>query len=301
MFRIFDQNQISTYFLLPVVIILMNIRSIINGEDYADVALGLGILLILTIIVSRMGNNFSLSLRNSALPGLLFIILSNRISSSEGWGTVLVFAIFAMTAFSRLFTGFGDFKPYMRVFEGAFFFMIGILFWEKGVFFLPIYWLTLVFLNFLSPRCIVASILGAIVPIAFYATYLLWYDKIYLIDDQFVASITQVVEMPHFSITMRIYMIIIAFLILASLFNISSLMRTMKISQTIYFRVINSLLIFPIILLFVKYFSFEMHIFIAITGAYLLTCFVQNSRSYLMQELVVSGSFILSFITQFII
>ncbi len=322
MYTLFSRNSLSAYLLLPVAVVLFNLRRILMPvavepmaispvwqSFFAWVPLGgvlsivinLVMLVIMTLIMSAMANNFGFNRRPNSLGGMFFAIICGGMVFVRDVQLAHLFAFFAVIGIYRLFRASEANNPMLGCFEGAFAYTLGMLIWPKGAWMLAFFWLMLIILRLFTPRCIVASLLGIFVPTLFAATYYVWHDTLPEAVEVYLSQMTTAAGVHTMRLWPKVFSVVLIVLTIVSGFSAIRNMSTLKITESLFCSVALWLTFCTLAMAFFPFFFVEMQMLIAVGASLLLTSYVGKMQSRLWAEIVTSVTAAIAFVVQWYI
>lgn len=314
MYGLFSKYSFVAYALLPVVLILFRIPlfkspevaltsydadlytplwNMLFGGVMAGSVLSIALVLVINfltcLLVNYITNNFGFTERPTLLGGLFYIMLSSGFVVSQGFYPVSIFALLFVLALMRLFKGALLNIKEQYCFESAMIFAIGSLIWAKGFWFLIFHIVMLIMLRMCTLRTLMATVLGLLTPTALFATGLYLNGTLQISVIEYARCLIVPVAFYKTGIFAKIYLSVMALVLIVSMLHILNKMSTQKILESRYSKIMIWSVFFSVVLLMLPHFSFEIQHIIAVCGAAMLSSFVYGVRSKLISEIITTA------------
>ena len=308
MYQIFSRNTPLSYALMPIVQILFRLRLFTQPERYVlsdepdlytpmwklifghlvagtipAAILTLGLLLLCALAVGLVANRFNFT-NSSSLPVFFFIVLSGAFIPSMTLHPILPFTFFFTIAVGRLFMSKLRTKPMTCCYFAFFLFLVGCLFWAKGIWLLPLMFVSLFVLRVATGRTLVASLLGLASPVIIGATALIWLGDIPSTLEAYNRSVFVTLAAWHLGWKSWVYVATILIFTLAAVISAQKRMPTMKITESLCARVIVWVVFYVIFLIIMPGFYFETQPLLASAVAILMAPFVSSLQNIRIRE-----------------
>jgi len=121
--------------------------------------------------ITRFNTRYSFLQSQSALPGLIFVLLSGSISSVQFFNPIWISTIFVIISFGFLYEAYNLRKTMVECFLAALWIAVGSLFSYKLILFYPLILIAMTILRILSFRSLLAALLGFVLPWLFVFGY----------------------------------------------------------------------------------------------------------------------------------
>ncbi len=281
MFEYFNRNTFATYLTMPLLLLVLRLRLFIEPRTdaapeglytpmwqsvFGGVAEGslLSIVISLVLIVFTaytivgISNAFRFTDKQSSVAGLFYIIYSGGFVISQGLHPVHVFGALMMLAFAFFLVGTRYAKPMLYCFNGAMLVGIAWLFWAKTIWFLPVMFAALIMLRERNFKCLMASLMGLVLPLLMSATW--WF-----VNDSLSTTLETYWQEAFFKpkffptgLYTRSYLIICGIVVILSLFSALGNLGVLKIVESRQAKtVIMTTVVMPFFII-TSLFSFEM-------------------------------------------
>lgn len=251
--------------------------------------------------LNRFNTKYVLLKRPSILPGIMYLILVSGFTSVQMLQPVWFFALLFIIALEILFNSIHRKEHAAEIFNASFLLSIGSLFYAKGLFFLPFLWLSMVLLNTIRFRYILASLLGAALPYLFTFSFYFFINK----TDELLTTLHENFLSPvaflNNQLIPELYLALLITLTLLSILVVFRLLSTLKIVTRKYYKVFVWLVFYAGILAITPFYTLEIIPVIGIGGALLIANFFDNLRSNFWKEFIFSFILIITLLTQILI
>lgn len=320
-FKIFNNNNPVVFFLMPLLLVLIWIKSFINGiqlpvdssiqmplfaifseltfqKTFLTLLLALGLIIGQIILLIRLNVKYIFIENRSFLPAFLFILISGSFLPLQQLYPALCGNIFLLFAMNKLLSTYKQEKNFSKVFDISFLISIGSLFYFNLVYFLVFIWIAFLILKPFRLGEWLISVLGFVTPYFFMASYYYLADK----PDGFWGLIKSnfYYKATHFlwNYSYYIFIFFLMFLALISTLYFLQGINVKKIMTRRYYTVLILLVIYSVLpFVFLKSASIELLIVISLPLSFLISYYLVTLRKKWIQELwIVVLLFLLIFI-----
>lgn len=321
MFRFFNRNTFAAYATIPLILILMRIRlfsatnvisvgdetsaplwnlliSIIKTHRIASASIATVLSLLAAFAVNRITNAHKFTERQSNLGGLFYIIFSSGMLMSQQLHPVLVFIPLCIICIERMFAAAIQPIPTRQCYEAGMCFAIGVLFWGKGIWLLPLVFAMLILLRICNIRTAASFILGVLTPALLAVVWSVWQNRLTELSATMWQNIITPVAFYKTKLLARTYLTCMILLAIVALLRAMRNINSLKIIDRKYMRTIIWFLFYTTGLIMLPYFSFEMLPFVAIFLSILTAAMLQYWKKAVWQESITVGFTALSLLTQ---
>jgi hypothetical protein len=260
------------------------ILKVMKGNRIIASVIVLVMALLAMIGVNRFVNRFGLLSQQTAMPGILYIILLSGFTEVQQIQPVWFFVPLFLLTLERLFHAHGQQQPMSWCFDGAFWFSVGTLFYGKGIFLFPYVLIVMFILRVFSTRSVLAAIFGLVLPYLFVYGYYFAIDQQGVYFEILLENFVSPVAFFGHSLYSRIYMSLMVLLILFSLVSVVRRMQTFKILTRKHYRIFNWLVILTLLAAMTPFYSLEVIPIISIGSAILVAHFLDAMRSDFWRE-----------------
>lgn len=314
MYRLFNNNSLLTFALLPLVLLIYRIRLISNptlglaandpdlytplwnmtfghipSSSITSVAVALVLTFIAMLVVNNIMASYKLSRNTTFLPAVVFIILSSGFVVGQGLHPVLVFVNFFAIAIHRLFEmSRPDSKPYRYCFEAVIYITVGSLFWTKGLWFVPFIIVAAGMLRALSLRTFSCMLWGLLAPIMIVGSLAYVTDNLQEWASGYEQTLMVPVAFYRTWLYGKTYLFVSGSVLVLSILSAIRNMGSLSIWQSRITRVTIWMILYPALLIILPHFSFEMQVLVAMGGAMTVPLWIQRQRNQRMSELTLS-------------
>lgn len=320
MFRLFRSNSLLGYVLLLPLLVLMNMRHLLQppaaAEEVAYTAVwdtllwflptaGLAgvmaklvVLMLIMYIVNALVSVNRFTEHQCALGGMFFALLSGAIVQGKCLIPLHIFSLFGVISLYRLFGAAKEQKPMRCCFAATAWYMLGCFLWAKGVWFLPFFWLAFALQRIATLRCIVASLLGALLPCTIGCTYFFLSGNYLEVTQKYFEAISEPATGAQLSTLSNVCLTILLVIMIIAVFGAQRQTSMLKTAQSLNFRTLVAMGLFAVAAYFTPYFAFSTQMPVAIVGAVFLAAFLQRESSPLRAEIATLLVAIFSLIAQ---
>jgi hypothetical protein len=154
------------------------LSSFLSVNPLIPVIAGFLLVTISAYLFNRLVTYHEIVQKNSALSGLMFIILMSYYPGllTLNQGNISVF--FLLLVLMQLLTSYNNEEPYDLIFSAGFFTAVGTLFYFPFIFFYGFILISFIFFRSANWREWVSSLLGFSTPFLFLTVYFFWFDKL---------------------------------------------------------------------------------------------------------------------------
>lgn len=322
MFKLFNRNTFATFALLPLLLVLFRLRLILAPDEsiiYSDAdlytpmwnyvfgslgvrastSIAMALTLVTAYIVNSLTNRFRFTEKQGNLGGMFVVLLSSGFMTMHGLHPAHVFAFWFVISIYRLFVGAPNHRPMRYCFEAAMMLGIGTLFWAKGVWFVPLFFVMVMILRMMELRSLLALLMGLAVPgVLAGAAYCLFRSDLWEVVCLYAHGIFMPVAFFKTNIIERIYLVLMSLLLIASVLDAMRNMQMMKIVESRYMRVMIWVVFYSILLIMLPYFSFEMQMPVSACAAVLVASFTYRLRSSRVAEGITAAVVVMALVMQ---
>lgn len=299
MYRLFSRNDLMSYILLVVLMVLLRLRLLLSPETYvlADtpdlfspfwtdlfghVAAGTtlsGILAIIVmtltaLIVANLVNRFRLAPQPSALGGLFFVILCGGPRLTIGFQPIMFFTLSLVWALDRFFSAQGKDRPYLSVAWGVAIATFGAMLWTKGLWLLLFLPMALALLRLARPRILLSGLVGFITVVIIMTSVALFHSNPLEVADAFVSSLWATMPYWRLGPVSLTYFLVTLGICLMAVMNVQRHLVETNINVSRRLRVAEWLLFITIFLQLLPTYSLEVQMLTAVGASLLLSRFV---------------------------
>jgi hypothetical protein len=311
MFRIFNKYSFVAYALLPVVLLLFRIPLFMSPEvsmtsydedlytpvwnllfgyvgkgSVLSIVLALVVVFLTALFVNRLTNSFRFTERQSNLGGFYFIILTSGFLVSQGFHPICLFVLLFVVALMRLFDGAQSNYPERYCYDAGVLFSMGSLLWAKGLWMLLFHVVVLIMLRMFTLRTVISTLLGMFTPVVLALTYFFYTDNLVAANVDYIRCAVVPVAFYKTSILAKSYLVVLSIVLLMATLHIFRKMPTQKIIESRYSKIMIWIIIYSVAMLMLPHYSFEVQQLIAVSGAIILSSYMQSMRSKLMAEII---------------
>lgn len=302
--RFFSRSNPLTYLALFALLILLRLKLVTRPEFYVigdqtecyaplwntvfghvapasllSVVLAIAVTALCALIVNNTANRYGLVSQQGTTAGLFFVLLAGGLRHSIAFQPAIVYSLFLIWGVDRLFSAMRKDYPYASVAWGFAILTLGSLFWAKGVWLIPFFFVMLFVLRISSLRALAAALVG-VGGVAFTAFLV----ELFMPDPlesgraflRAVFDTRALWKIGPFSITY------ISITLLCLFFGALSLQRhlsELNIQESRRVRMSEWLFFFSIFLMTLPGFSFDLQIIAATGAALFLPAFTSRLRS----------------------
>lgn len=257
-----------------------------NGSVWSIVT-ALVVTFFTTMLVNNLSNRFHITDKQSTLVGMFYVILSSSFVISSGMDPVLIFAFCLSLSMYHLFAGTKDQKPMESVFMAAIILSVGCMLWSKGIIFIPMYIFMMIVLRRANMRCMLAMMMGMLVPVMIYGTWQFYNDRLEITIVRYIRTISEHVLNYSAGKLSWSYIAMIAIIAVMAILSGVGNMLKMGIVESRYMRIIVWLAGYSGLILFTFYYSLETLQVMAVSLSILAAVMLEKWRSAMWQELSV--------------
>lgn len=275
------------------------VELLVQGHPVVASIISLALAFFLMFSVNRMNTRFMLLKRQSVLPGLVYLIFISGYVSVQELHPVWFFSLLFAIALIFLFDTATKNESSGAIFNASFFVSTGVLFFGKGVYVIPLFWMMMVVLNLMKFRYFMASLLGLVLP------FFLTFGVYYLMgqEQQLIVTLSEnfFSHSPFFQHNWlsKTYNGFLVLLNLTGIVMMAGMLNNLKIITRKYHRVFIWMVVYLIFLAATPFFSMEIIPLLGIGSAYVLTNLFDSVKNHLWQEVWFGSFFLLTLICNF--
>lgn len=322
-YRIFSKNSFVAFALLPVILVALRARLILDqrpialdevhmpmwelflsalrGNSYAPTALAIVLTLIGALGVNRIANVYSFTEKQSNLAGYFYIVFSSAFIMVQQLQPILLFVPFFLIGIERLFIGATQQHPMRHCFDAGLVISAATLFYGKGIWFLGLLLLGMGMMRIFNLRSFMAVCLGILLPYLFSATWYAVKQQLPAYLDQILENFLSPVAFFNHNLMSEIYLGTASLFILIGMLSAVRRMTMVKIITRKYFRFMLWMVLFPLALIFTPYFSFDVFPILAIGASVMAASLILHWQKVAWQEFLALGFLALTLLTQWLV
>ncbi|SMO60118.1 hypothetical protein SAMN06265379_103253 [Saccharicrinis carchari] len=315
--KIIHNNKIGAYAFMLLLMLLFWLKPLLLGYDlniasfddamplwklfsFVLTAPWLGFLfsflsaIVVTLSITRFNSKYGLLGKQSALPGIVFVLLIGGISFTLQFNPFWLITVFFVVSLDYLFTAHNHRKVMRTCFLAALWVSVASLFSYKVVLLFPLLLIWIIIMRLLNFKSFLAMLIGLVLPWLFLlGTELIWGG----LPDFFShisfswGKITETYQHTTFNL---IYLVAIAFIFIISILSVISAYGTKKIfTRKQYLVFIYSTLYLSGVLLFTGI-HLEIFILLAVPSSIVIAHLINKIRSIWWQNILVAYLFLLA-------
>ncbi|MGQ1785282.1 MULTISPECIES: hypothetical protein [unclassified Saccharicrinis] len=303
-------NKIGTYALMLFLIILCWIKPItlgyaINAESFDNAmplwklfsflskSKWLGFLfsmmsaVIITLSINRLNSKHGLLSKQSALPGIVFVLLVGGFTMAQRFNPIWLTTLFFILAFEYLFEAHNHRRVMKECFLAGFWISAASLLSYKIVLVFPLLIVMMGNLRLLNFKSFLAAIIGLILPWLFLLGYELVWGSIPEYFKYLGFSWSKIFDSHYHTTFLLIYLMAMAFIFLVALFSVIGAYGTKKIYTRKQYQVFVFCGLFFSGVMGASGLNLEFLIMVALPFSIIIAHLIDNIRSLLWQNIVV--------------
>lgn len=211
------------------------------GNKWVDLFLGMGLVIFQSIFLNRIINEHKLFAVNTYLPSLVLTLLNCVSFLYLSFYQIVLSNALLLLAFDQLLKLSGERSKLTLLFNASLLVGISSLIYFPNVLFFLFVWVVLIYINTPVWRDFVISIIGFILPLLYYVSYVYVFDDLSTLMLEINASRIYVGGLEDLSVMNKILMLLLAFIFLLGL---SSFMKTSGKSVTKVKRMLAAVFIY---------------------------------------------------------
>jgi len=181
-----------------------------------------GFTLLNAYLLAHLNNRFTIIRTRSFLPTFIFLLLMstwNETHLVNGSHLALTLFIFSLFFFLNMYR---DTKAVEQAFMGSFLLSTGSLIITHLILLIPVFWLGFIMIQSFSPRTLLASLFGALIPWTIYLSGVFYFQPDADLLQLFITKFSFVVSLPVLTLPNIIYIAALILILLISLVSMYS-------------------------------------------------------------------------------
>jgi hypothetical protein len=251
--------------------------------------------IIIALSITRFNSKYALLSRQSALPGIVFILLTSGFSLNRGFHPGWITAIALIISFENLFKAYNYRKTMKECFIATFWMSVAGIFMYKALYLLPLLIILMISTHAISFKSLLASIIGLIVPWLFVLGYELLFGNLTNFVNYLTPTADKFFNAYEHSMLSYLYIGGMVFLFLIGMFSAYGIKKIYTRKQYQAF-IISSLYISAIMVL--SYTSIELTPVVSISFALIISYLLDTLKSWIWQNVFFAALLILVIIGQ---
>ncbi|TLX73031.1 hypothetical protein E9993_16340 [Labilibacter sediminis] len=266
---------------------LWHLFSFANGKSWLAYSFSIVCAIIIALNVTRFNSKYGLLSKQSALPGLTYVLLVGGTPAAHSFSPLWIATILMVISLEYLFIAHHKRKPMKECFLAAFWLSLSSLFFYKALLFIPLLIFLMLALRVVTFRSFLATSIGIILP------WLLTFGYYFTIGhtDEFIQHLSFSVEkIAHFTRLQTpeiAYLISIAFIFLIALFSVINAYGTKKIFTRKQYQIFVFCGIYISLVMLVTGINMDYFPILAFPYAIIISHLIDHIRSWVWQNIFV--------------
>lgn len=310
--RLFKNIRTGGFFFVALIALLTFLVSIIShpepfqwsgmplynlffGELYRIPLLSYFIALLFNLgnsfILIRINYRYSLVEDKTYIPAILYLIIVNAFPSLHTVNPMLVGSLFYLLSFTMIINAHEDPPDSYKIFNASLVLFIGMLFYAKLIWFVPVIWLIILTIRPVSWREMVFPLVaGLFVGVTLFTFYWVFQDAGWKFSSVLRENLSFEHSHTKVHISKIIFVAYILILVLIASANIITRFQSKKIITRNIYQVFLYMFLFSFVFYFlISGFQLGSIYFMAIPLAYLLTSYFQQKGYSIIKEILIWG------------
>jgi hypothetical protein len=254
---------------------------------FLDRILGLVFTLIIAVILIRIGIRFALLETRSYMPAIFFVLFSMALPDARQLSPAMVGSVFFLLSISSLFDVHDKRADTFSIFASGFLLALGSMFYLKLIWFLPLFWLTVITMRATTWR----EMVYPLVAYALMAILLItWFWGIRDNGQGLLSELSKNIAFEggfterHFS-GYLLYGYFLLLVAIASIYMVNRFQSRKTIVQNIYQALFYMFVAGVIFFVFIARFQPADLVFVVIPSSFILTYFFHRKKNHWSHEL----------------
>lgn len=194
------------------------------------VGIALSLIVIQSLIVFYMYQAHGFFKRSNFLPAIIILLSYSWISNYQTMHAILPAGILIIIALNSIMVMYGRQAAYQQVFTASFSIGIASLFYIPLAYLMLMIWLTLITYRISTWREYAVSIVGFVLPLIYYLSWLFWNDNLPTGLHQLSDALFNVILPPRLSVVNTIWLSVSAFILVVTMMAVLNIMNDKLIS-----------------------------------------------------------------------
>lgn len=284
----FDENSMP----------LWNIFSFAKSNLWLGFILSIISTIIIALNIVRFNAKYSLLNKQSALPGLIFVLIICGMPTAQSFSPIWITTILLTISIEYLFIAYHQRNTTKECFLAAFWISASSLFFYKVLLLIPLLFILMLALRVITFKSLLATLIGIILPWLFTLGYYLALGNMSDYFEYLHFSLGKIIQYYNHSAFSIIYLVTIIGLFIISLFSIFSEYGKKKIFTRKQYQVFIFSGIYITFLMAITGTNIEFIPLLAFPYAIIISHLIDHIRSWIWQNIILIWLFVIAIMGQ---